>query len=51
MGLGICLLFMYDVEATGTGNDSQVLHKKRLVSTDLSTSRPTLKILGHLTVR
>lgn len=42
---------MCDVETTGTGNDSQVPGKKRLVLTHLSTSRPTLKILGHLTVR
>lgn len=41
LGLGRCLLFMHDVEATGTGNDSQVPIQKLLVSTDLATSRPT----------
>lgn len=50
MGFIICLLFIHDVDLTGTGNDSQIICKERLASTDLSMVRPTLKTLGHLTV-
>lgn len=42
-GFIICLLFMYDVELTGTGNDSQIICKERLALTDLLMVRPTLK--------